>query len=138
MSELFKTYESENDERLDKKFKYNYQVIKNAYPKVSELPEDEVREIIRKYYDATGTHEDSMQAVMNYIHEKEPEWKRLYFNSNDDHNISGNVFTGINVTNTPLLGKKGKNKLLPLFFDELNKINPAYRIGDAAGTFTCS
>ena len=41
---------------------------------VSKLPEDEVREIIRKYYDATGTHEDSMQAVMNYIHEKEPEW----------------------------------------------------------------
>ena len=32
MSELFKTYDSENDERLDKKFKYNYQVIKNAYP----------------------------------------------------------------------------------------------------------
>ena len=46
---------------------------------VSELPEDEVREIIRKYYDATGTHEESMQAVMNYIREKEPEWKRLYF-----------------------------------------------------------
>ena len=32
MSELFKTYESENDEKLDKKFKYNYQVIKNVYP----------------------------------------------------------------------------------------------------------
>ena len=46
---------------------------------VSELPEDEVREIIRKYYDAPGTHEESMQAVMNYIHEKEPEWRKLYF-----------------------------------------------------------
>ena len=79
MNNLFNNYDSENDERLDKKFSYNYQVIKNMYPQVSELPEDEVREIIRKYYDATGTHEDSMQAVMNYIHEKEPEWKRLYF-----------------------------------------------------------
>ena len=93
MSELFKTYESENDERLDKKFSYNYQVIKNAYPKVSELPEDEVRGIIRKYYDATGTHEDSMQAVMNYIHEKEPEWKMKYFYNNAD-NVSGNAFNG--------------------------------------------
>ena len=79
MNNLFNNYDSENDERLDKKFSYNYQVIKNVYPKVSELPEDEVREIIRKYYDTTGTHEESMQAVMNYIHEKEPEWKRLYF-----------------------------------------------------------
>ena len=32
-------YESDNDERLDKKFSYNYQVIKRMYPKASELPE---------------------------------------------------------------------------------------------------
>ena len=93
MNNLFNNYDSENDERLDKKFNYNYQVIKNAYPKVSELPEDEVREIIRKYYDATGTHEDSMQAVMNYIREKEPEWKMKYFYNNAD-NVSGNAFNG--------------------------------------------
>ena len=86
-------------ERLDKKFSYNYQVIKNAYPKVSELPEDEVREIIRKYYDATGTHEDSMQAVMNYIREKEPEWKMKYFYNNAD-NVSGNDYAGIAINNT--------------------------------------
>ena len=43
-------YESDNDERLDRKFSYNYQVIKRMYPKASELPEEEVREIIRKYY----------------------------------------------------------------------------------------
>ena len=94
MSELFKTYESENDERLDKKFSYNYQVIKNVYPQVSKLPEDEVREIIRKYYDATGRHEESMQAVMDYIHEKEPEWKMKYFYNNAD-NVSGNTFGGV-------------------------------------------
>ena len=47
MNNIFNNYDSENDERLDKKFSYNYQVIKNVYPKVSELPEDEVREIIR-------------------------------------------------------------------------------------------
>ena len=72
MNNIFNNYDSENDERLDKKFSYNYQVIKNAYPQVSKLPEDEVREIIRKYYDATGTHEDSMQAVMNYGNELYP------------------------------------------------------------------
>ena len=93
MNNLFNNYDSENDERLDKKFSYNYQVIKNVYPKVSELPEDEVREIIRKYYDATGTHEDSMQAVMNYIREKEPEWKMKYFYNNAD-NVSENAFNG--------------------------------------------
>ena len=73
------TYESDNDERLDRKFSYNYQVIKRMYPKASELPEEEVREIIQKYYDKRGTHEESQQAVMDYIHKKEPEWKRLYF-----------------------------------------------------------
>ena len=51
MNSLFQNnYESENDKRLDKKFSYNYQVIKRMYPKASELPEEEVREIIRKYY----------------------------------------------------------------------------------------
>ena len=51
MNSLFQNnYESENDEKLNKKFSYNYQVIKNMYPKVSELPEEEVRGIIRKYY----------------------------------------------------------------------------------------
>ena len=33
MNSLFQNnYESENDKRLDKKFSYNYQVIKNMYP----------------------------------------------------------------------------------------------------------
>ena len=32
MNNIFNSYDSENDERLDKKFSYNYQVIKNAYP----------------------------------------------------------------------------------------------------------
>ena len=32
MNNIFNNYDSENDEKLDKKFKYNYQVIKNAYP----------------------------------------------------------------------------------------------------------
>ena len=73
MNSIFQNnYESDNDERLDKKFSYNYQVIKRMYPKASELPE-------QKYYDKRGTHEESQQAVMDYIHEKEPEWKRLYF-----------------------------------------------------------
>ena len=57
------------------------------------MPEDEVREIIRKYYDATGTHEESMQAVMDYIRQKEPEWKMKYFYNNAD-NVSGNAFNG--------------------------------------------
>ena len=99
MNNIFNNYDSENDERLDKKFSYNYQVIKNVYPKVSKLPEDEVREIIRKYYDATGTHEDSMQAVMNYIHEKEPEWKRqgLLSKTTDDSSEPYLEFNGRNL-----------------------------------------
>ena len=46
MNSIFQNnYESDNDERLDRKFSYNYQVIKRMYPKASELPEEEVRGI---------------------------------------------------------------------------------------------
>ena len=69
-------YESDNDERLDKKFSYNYQVIKRMYPKASELPEEEVRGIIRKYYQAPKGQEE--QAIKDYIRQKEPEWHQLY------------------------------------------------------------
>ncbi len=37
MNNLFNNYDSENDERLDKKFSYNYQVIKNIYPFKSQI-----------------------------------------------------------------------------------------------------
>ena len=64
---------------------------------VSKLPEDEVREIIRKYYDTTGTHEDSMQAVMNYIREKEPEWKMKYFNEEESVGRVTNILNNLDL-----------------------------------------
>ena len=69
-------YESDNDERLDRKFSYNYQVIKRMYPKASELPEEEVRGIIQKYYQAPKGQEE--QVIKDYIRQKEPEWHQLY------------------------------------------------------------
>ena len=77
------TYESDNDERLDKKFSYNYQVIKRIYPKASELPEEEVREIIRKYYQAPKGQEE--QVIKDYISQKEPEWQTKYFDEDDEN-----------------------------------------------------
>ena len=77
MRSLFQNnYESDNDERLDRKFSYNYQVIKRIYPKASELPEEEVRGIIRQYYQAPKGQEE--QAIKDYIRQKEPEWQQLY------------------------------------------------------------
>ena len=84
MNNLFQNnYESENDRKLDKKFSYNYQVIKSMYPKASELPEDEVRGIIRKYYQAPQGQEE--QAIKNYISQKEPEWQTKYFDEDDEN-----------------------------------------------------
>ena len=77
MNSIFQNnYESENDKRLDKKFSYNYQVIKRMYPKASELPEEEVRGIIQKYYQAPKGQEE--QVIKDYISQKEPEWHQLY------------------------------------------------------------
>ena len=77
------TYESDNDERQDKKFSYNYQVIKRMYPKASELPEEEVREIIRKYYQAPKGQEE--QVIKDYISQREPEWQTKYFDEDDEN-----------------------------------------------------
>ena len=83
MNSLFQNnYESENDKRLDKKFSYNYQVIKNMYPKASELPEEEVRKIIQKYYQAPQGQEE--QVIKDYIRQKEPEWQQLYGLDDED------------------------------------------------------
>ncbi len=85
MNNLFQNnYESDNDERLDKKFSYNYQVIKRMYPKASELPEEEVRGIIRKYYQAPKGQEE--QVIKDYISQKEPEWQTKYFAEDDENN----------------------------------------------------
>ncbi len=85
MNSLFQNnYESENDRKLDKKFSYNYQVIKRMYPKASELPEEEVRGIIRKYYQAPKGQEE--QVIKDYISQKEPEWQTKYFDEDDENN----------------------------------------------------
>ncbi len=90
MNNLFQNnYESENDRKLDKKFSYNYQVIKNMYPKASELPEDEVRGIIRKYYQAPKGQEE--QAIKDYIRQKEPEWQQLYGLDDEDKEEAENA-----------------------------------------------
>ena len=87
------TYESDNDERLDKKFSYNYQVIKSMYPKASELPEEEVRGIIRKYYQAPKGQEE--QVIKDYIRQKEPEWQAQYFDEDNDLAHSTNLSENI-------------------------------------------
>ena len=91
MNSLFQNnYESENDRKLDKKFSYNYQVIKRMYPKASELPEEEVRGIIRKYYQAPKGQEE--QAIKDYIRQKEPEWQQLYGLDDEDKEENTNSF----------------------------------------------
>ena len=96
MNNLFQNnYESENDKRLDKKFSYNYQVIKNMYPKASELPEEEVRKIIQKYYQAPQGQEE--QVIKNYISQKEPEWQTKYFDEDDDLSKQSHNFDSMKI-----------------------------------------
>ena len=59
------------------------------YPKASELPEEEVRGIIRKYYQAPKGQEE--QAIKDYIRQKEPEWQQLYGLDYEDEEEVKNV-----------------------------------------------
>lgn len=70
-------FESENDENLNRKFDYNYQAIKNFYPQVSKLPEDEVAGIVQTMYEKDdNSFDDTKKRTMTYIKGKEPFWKK--------------------------------------------------------------
>ena len=78
---IFGSYIDENDSELERKFGYQYRVLRGVYPDAYKLPENEVRNAIGVFFegDADEGVEKMVARVKDYTTAKEPEWKVKYF-----------------------------------------------------------
>ena len=68
------TFENEHDEKMTRKFSYNYQVLKRLFPEVYKLPEGEIRSLVRSIYDNPKMGDELLDHLSDVINKKKPEW----------------------------------------------------------------
>ena len=68
------TFENEHDEKMTRKFSYNYKVLKRLFPEVYKLPESEIRSLVRSIYDNPKMGDELLDHLSDVINKKKPEW----------------------------------------------------------------
>ena len=68
------TFENEHDEKMTRKFSYNYQVLKRLFPEVYKLPESEIRLLVHSIYDNPKMGDELLDHLSDVINKKKPEW----------------------------------------------------------------
>ena len=68
------TFENEHDEKMTRKFSYNYQVLKRLFPEVYKLPESEIRLLVNSIYDNPKLGDELLDHLTDVINKKKPEW----------------------------------------------------------------
>ncbi len=68
------TFENEHDEKMTRKFSYNYQVLKRLFPEVYKLPESEIRSLVRSIYDNPKMGDELLDHLSDVINKRKPEW----------------------------------------------------------------
>ena len=68
------TFENEHDEKMTRKFSYNYQVLKRLFPEVYKLPESEIRSLVHSIYDNPKMGDELLDHLSDVINKKKPEW----------------------------------------------------------------
>ena len=68
------TFENEHDEKMTRKFSYNYQVLKRLFPEVYKLPESEIRSLVHSIYDNPKMGDELLDHLSDIINKKKPEW----------------------------------------------------------------
>ena len=68
------TFENEHDEKMTRKFSYNYQVLKRLFPEVYKLPESEIRSLVHSIYDNPKLGDELLDHLSDVINKKKPEW----------------------------------------------------------------
>ena len=68
------TFENEHDEKMTRKFSYNYQVLKRLFPEVYKLPESEIRSLVRSIYDNPKLGDELLDHLSDVINKKKSEW----------------------------------------------------------------
>lgn len=87
-------YDNANDEYLSKKFGYNYKYLKELYPNLSKLPEDEIRPVMKMLYEKDDSVEEAGDRAMSYIKKQEPKWNKEYFGFGVEPETSSFSFGG--------------------------------------------
>ena len=67
-------FENEHDEKMTRKFSYNYQVLKRLFPEVYKLPESEIRSLVHSIYDNPKMGDELLDHLSDVINKKKPEW----------------------------------------------------------------
>ena len=68
------TFENEHDEKMTRKFSYNYKVLKRLFPEVYKLPESEIRSLVRSIYDNPKMGDELLDHLSDVINKRKPEW----------------------------------------------------------------
>jgi hypothetical protein len=68
------TFENEHDEKMTRKFSYNYQVLKRLFPEVYKLPESEIRSLVHSIYDNPKMGDELLDHLTDVINKRKPEW----------------------------------------------------------------
>ena len=72
-----KKYENEHDEMMSHRYGDKYTYIKNKYPEIYKLPEEEI-DVLAGIITRAGDMADAEEKINEYIEQKEPEWQQLY------------------------------------------------------------
>ena len=67
-------FENEHDEKMTRKFSYNYKVLKRLFPEVYKLPEGEIRSLVHSIYDNPKMGDELLDHLSDVINKKKPEW----------------------------------------------------------------
>ena len=67
------TFENEHDEKMTRKFSYNYKVLKRLFPEVYKLPESEIRSLVSSIYDNPKLGDELLDHLSDVINKRKPE-----------------------------------------------------------------
>lgn len=71
--------ENEHDETMTRKYGDSYRCVKNVYPDVYKLPEDEICQMTSMMRYQGDTVEEAQDILKKYIKKNEPTWQQTYW-----------------------------------------------------------
>ena len=119
------TFENEHDEKMTRKFSYNYQVLKRLFPEVYKLPESEIRSLVHSIYDNPKMGDELLDHLSDVINKKKPEWGE-YLNPKPEEPEQ-------TVQNNPLQPVQPKPLNTSLGFEPYKPQKSAFGLGNTGG-----
>ena len=120
------TFENEHDEKMTRKFSYNYQVLKRLFPEVYKLPESEIRSLVHSIYDNPKMGDELLDHLSDVINKKKQEWGE-YLNPKPEEPVQSVQ------QNNPLQPVQPKPLNTSLGFEPYKPQKSAFGLGNSSG-----